>query len=430
VTVQAQRVSADVQTTTTDNQGHYELTFATDSTVTVTLTFGSKSGYFDSIAVVQVSPGAVTPVSIRLRARSPVSGGSGGGSGLAQTIAFLGASPTNLSVYGVGGQETAVLGFEIRDSLGLPIDAAHSVTLNFSITNGPNGGEYLSPLSVQSNQVGQVYTTFNSGIRSGVVQILATTTVGSRVISSSPIRIVIHAGYPDQTHFTVGPFQHNFPTLGIFGLRDAISVLIGDKYSNPVAANTAVYFRSSAGVIQASTFTDGDGQGSADLISGNPAPLGQYADPGFGDGYHFVVARTVGENGATIMDSTIMLWSGRSEISNISPTTFNISNGGSLSFTFRVSDALGHPLAAGTTISVSAIVPPPPDPNSPVNQVNLAFGVLGSLTLEDVISGFTDYSFLLSDGTTNITQTTAVTIYISVTGPNGIANAQINGTVE
>ena len=381
--------------------------------------------------VVQVSPGTVTPVSVGLRSRSPVSGGSGGGSGLAQTIAFLGASPTNLAVYGVGGQETAVLGFEIRDSLGLPIDAAHSVTLNFSITNGPNGGEYLSPLSVQSNQAGQVYTTFNSGIRAGVVQILATTTVGTRVISSSPIRVVIHAGYPDQAHFTVGPVRHNFPTLGVFGLRDAISVLVGDKYSNPVGAGTAVYFRSSAGVIQASTFTDVDGQGSADLISGNPSPLGQYADPNLGDGYHYVVARTVGENGATVIDSTAMLWSGRAEISNVSPVSFSIPDGGSQSFSFQVSDALGHPLAAGTLISVVAVVPPPPDPNTPVNQVNLAFGVQGNITLEDVLSGSTNFSFLLSDGTTGgNTTTTPVTVYISVTGPNGGANAQISGTVD
>jgi cytoskeletal protein RodZ len=47
VTVQAQRVSADVQTVVTDNQGHYEFSFDTDSTISITLTFGSKSGYFD-----------------------------------------------------------------------------------------------------------------------------------------------------------------------------------------------------------------------------------------------------------------------------------------------------------------------------------------------------------------------------------------------
>jgi hypothetical protein len=190
-----------------------------------------KSGYRDTSFVVQINPGAVTPVSLGMSARSPISGGTGGGSGLAQTIAFLGSNPRELTVYGVGGIETAILGFEVRDSLGLPIDVAHYVDMSFSITNGPNGGEYISPISVRTNQVGQAYTTFNSGVRAGVVQVLASATVGSRTISSSPIRLIIHAGYPDQTHFTVGPEKFNFPTLGIFGLRDRISVLVGDIYS-------------------------------------------------------------------------------------------------------------------------------------------------------------------------------------------------------
>lgn len=434
VGIQAQSVSAATQNTVTDGQGQFKLTFATDSVKTITLAF-VKSGYRDSTATVQISPGAVTPVSIGLTARSPISGGGGGGSGLAQTIAFLGANPREVTVYGVGGDETAILGFEVRDSLGLPIDAAHSVGLSFSITNGPNGGEYISPLTVQTNQVGKAYTTFNSGIRSGVIQVLATTTVGSRVISSSPIRLVIHAGYPDQTHFTVGPEKFNFPTLGLFGLRDAISVLIGDKYSNPVAPNTAVYFRSSAGVIQASVFTSPDGEGKADLISGNPAPFGIHAAPSPLDtAYHYVVARTVGQGGVTVQDSVLVLWSGRSQVSNVSPTTFNIPNGGSQAFTFRVSDAFAHPLAAGTIITVTATVPPPPDPNAPVNQVNLAFGTNGSIPLEDNLfrgPGITDFSCLLSDGTFGpAPQPTAVTLTISVAGPNGAASYTISGIVN
>ncbi|MBM2839522.1 MAG: hypothetical protein HW412_50 [Bacteroidetes bacterium] len=432
VTVQAQSVSAATQNTATDGQGQYRFTFATDSAKIITLTF-VKSGYRDSTASVQITPGSVTPVNVRLAARSPISVGGGGGSGLAQTIAFLGANPREVTVYGVGGDETAILGFEVRDSLGLPIDAAHSVGLSFSITNGPNGGEYLSPLTVQTNQAGQAYTTFNSGIRSGVVQVLATTTVGGRTLSSSPIRLVIHAGYPDQAHFTVGPERHNFPTLGLFGLRDAISVLIGDIYSNPVAPNTAVYFRSSAGVIQASVFTSADGEGHADLISGNPAPFGIYAaPPPLDTAYHYVVARTVGQGGVTVRDSTLILWSGRSQVSPVSPDTFTIANGNFRSFAFRVSDAYGHPLAAGTSITVTASVPPPPDPNAPVNQVQLAFGVQGVVVLEDVItrgSGATDFSFLLSDGTITVNQATSVTVSISVTGPNGVAYRTISGIV-
>jgi hypothetical protein len=430
VNIQAQTAGAGSQNATTDAEGKFDFKFPVDSTITVTVSM-TKSGYRDTTITVPLQAGVLSPLNVQLRPRSVIVGGTGGGTGLAQTIAFLGSSPTEISVYGVGGQETSTLGFEVRDSLGLPIDAAHAVTLTFSALGGPNGGEYISPLQVATNTNGRAYTTFNSGIRSGVVQVLATTTVGSRTISTSPIRLVIHAGFPDQNHFTVGPRWHNFPTLGIFGKRDPISVLVGDIYSNPVVRNTAVYFSTTGGVIQASVFTTTDGQGSADLISGNPVPFGQWAAADSGDAYHYVVAHTIGQNGTAVKDSTLILWSGHSMVYNVLPGTFSISNGSFQEFSFTVADYLGHPLAAGTTITVIATVPPPPDPNSPVNQVQLAFGANGTVVLDDFLGrgdGSTQFSFRLSDGST-LNQATAVSVSISVTGPNGDAYATINGTV-
>ena len=98
-----------------------------------------------------------------------------------------------------------------------------------------------------------------------------------------------------------------------------ITVLVGDMYSNPVAPGTAVYFRSSAGVVQPTVFTNKDGFGTVKLYSGNPEPLGTYAAPGQGDGYHYVVARTLGQGGVAVEDSTLILWSGPGSISNVSP---------------------------------------------------------------------------------------------------------------
>jgi len=436
--VEARLISGETQTTTTKTQGEYEFRFKSiDSSTTVTISLRNNSGYRDSLDIVAVvRPGVPVTKDIQLTAKSAVIGGGGvsGGSGLAQTIAFLGASPREISVYGVGGLETTILGYEVRDSLGLPIDAAHAVPLTFTALGGPNGGEYISPPTVTTNALGRSFTTFNSGIRSGVVQIIASTTVGGRTITSGPVRVTINAGYPDQTHFTIGAFRLNYPTLGIVGSRDNITVLVGDKYTNPVVANTAVYFRSSAGVIQASVFTNSDGQGSVDLISGNPEPFGIYATPPWGDGYHYVVARTVGESGAAVMDSVLILWTGASMISNVTPPTFNILNAGSQDFTFTVSDFLGHPLAKGTSITVQASVPPPPDPFASVNQVQLGFGRQGTIVFErDYLfpgPGTTQFGFRLSDGTINIDQATAVSIAISVGGPNGTAYYTLDGTVN
>jgi hypothetical protein len=180
-------------------------------------------------------------------------------------------------------------------------------------------------------------------------------------------------------------------------------------------------------------FTDKDGQGTVNLISGNPVPKGAYGAPGIADSmYHYVVARTIGQNGVTVQDSILILWSGTSQIWN-APTTFAVDSGGSQTLSFRVSDRFYHPLAAGTTISVSAKVPPPPSPDVVVNQVNLAFGLNGSLTLPDFINrgpGATDFSFTISDGTTNVTMLTSVVVTISVDSPNGNAVYTFSGTVR
>ncbi|MFN0158416.1 MAG: hypothetical protein ACKVRP_10140 [Bacteroidota bacterium] len=432
VNVQAQTVSLGSQTMLTDENGSYRFLFELDSAISVTLTL-TKSGYRDTSIAVTIQPGVSYPLSVLMTPRSVIVGGTGGGTGLAQTITFLGSNPTEISVYGVGGHETSILSFEVRDSLGLPIDAAHAVILTFTPLGGPGGGEYVSPQTAVTNAVGRAYTTFNSGIRSGVVQMLVTTTVGGRTISTSPIRLIINAGFPDQTHFTVAPEQFNFPTLGIAGQRNAISVIVGDVYSNPVESGTAVYYRTSAGVIQASVFTSADGEGSADLISGNPVPFGTHAAQPHGDGYHYVVARTIGENGAPVQDSVLILWSGHSQISQITPGTFDIPNEGFENITFVVSDALGHPLGSGTTIRVEASVPPPPDPNAEVNQVQLAFGQAGLVVLDDFLfagPGSTEFGFRLSDGSFTVDQATAVSVSISVTGPNGSAYVTINGLVH
>jgi hypothetical protein len=435
VTVTAQSLAGGTTSTTTGASGQFTISFTIDSTTSVIVAF-SKSGWRDTTIVFSIKSGSITPATVIMTPRSIIGNpGGSGGSGLAQTIAFMGANPQQISVRGVGGLETALLTFEVRDSLGLPIDAAHAITLTISIQNGPGGGEYISPSPVTTNTAGQAFTTVTAGTRSGVFQIVATGTVGARVLTTTPVRLTINAGFADQVHFTVAAPFYNLPILGIANARTPISVLVGDRYSNPVLVNTAVYFRSSAGVIQPTIFTNQDGQGSVSLISGNPQPLGAYAAVAFGNGYHYIVARTIGEAGATVTDSILVLWSGQSLITNFAPGTFNIPNGGSQTFTFTVADALGHPLAAGTTISVLALVPPPPDPNAPVNQVQLSFGVSGGITLNDMIfpgPGATTFTCKLSDGTTNILDSigTRVSLSVSVGGPNGLAFFATDGTVH
>ena len=424
VQVEARVANQDPVSKTTDANGAYEFTFDVDSATTVSISCRNNTGFRDTVNIVaSIQPNSIPKtLNVQLTPRSLVGGGSG--SGIAQTIAFLGATPTELSVYGVGGSETAVLGWEVRDSLGVPIDGAHAVTLSFSF-NGPAGGEYVSPLTVVTNAAGRAFTTLNSGIRSGAVQVVATTTAGGRTFSSQPVRLVIHSGFADQNHFSVGASTYNFPALGILGLRNSISVLVGDIYSNPVATNTAVYFASRAGVILSATFTTESGEGTADLISGNPYPIGSNALTPYGNGYHYVVASTLGQAGTVVSDSILILWSGPSVISNISPNVFNVPNGGFQRIDFRVSDPFGNTLSAPTTIAVSVTGP----------QAEVAFGLDGSFTISrDVIlppGVNTQFSCIVSDRTPEDTTSSPATLSISVTSVgNGNATATIGGTIR
>ncbi|MCK5572537.1 MAG: carboxypeptidase-like regulatory domain-containing protein, partial [Bacteroidetes bacterium] len=225
-------VSAGAQSTLTDADGKYSLKFTVDSVATVSLLF-TKSGYRDTILTVQVKSGDALTLQVKMASNSPIGGGSG--SGIAQTIAFLGANPDEISVYGVGGKETSILGWEVRDSLGQPIDGDHAIDLTFTIVNGPDGGEYVSPAVVKTGLTGQAYHTVNAGTVSGVAQIVASTTVGSRTIISSPVRIVINGGFPVQSHFTIAAVKYNFAAMDWMGRELPISILVGDIYSNPVA---------------------------------------------------------------------------------------------------------------------------------------------------------------------------------------------------
>jgi hypothetical protein len=428
------------QTASTDTvAGQYSFTFQVDSSASVLLSY-SLTGYRDTSMIVTITSGVATPGNMYLTPKSVLGiPGSNGGTGLPQTIAFLGANPQQISVYGVGGLETSLLQWEVRDSLGIPIDASHAITLSVAIVNGPGGGEYVSPTNVTTNKNGQAYNTINAGTKSGPLQVVATGSVTvngvTRTISSSPVKVIIASGYADQAHFTLAAPIYNLPILHTAGFRNKVNVLVGDKYSNPVATNTAVYFSSTAGVIQPSVFTTVDGQGSVDLISGNPEPFGQYADPVLGDGYHWITAKTMGDASTVIKDSIRVLWTYRSLITSLNPTTFDIANGGFQDFTFTVADYLGHPLSSGTSITVSASVAPPPSPDTPINQVLVSFGQHGSLVLPDLTlpgAGSTNFSFRLSDGTSGILDAagSSVSLMISVSGPNGTANFTTDGRVH
>ncbi len=323
-------------------------------------------------------------------------------------------SSTIIGVKESGSEETSQIVFVVQDSVGIPIDLIHMVTVNFRLGSGPCGGEFLSPMSVNTTGNGIALVNLTSGTRAGAVQLVAEVDLGGSLISSLPVPITIHGGLPDLAHFSIAPLSINFPGYNIYGLHNSITAFVGDKYANPVRPETAVYFTTTGGIIEGSTLTDLEGIGSANLISAAPKP----SHPTLGPGFATITASTIDENSAVISRETIVLFSGISQIS-VSPTSINIPNGGSQSFSYYVGDQNGNPLAAGQQISVS------------VEGENVDSQGDVSMTLPDTQSaGWTQFGFLLYDTAADTVNVKLVTVRVETTGPNGGAFMTIGGVTH
>jgi hypothetical protein len=303
---------------------------------------GSRVGFGNDTVSFAIDPGVDTSVVLRLRAdsTSPITSTI---SGKAATIFLVGATDNNIGIRGTGSNETAQLTFEVRDSIGVPVAGDNKVNVNFSILGGPEGGEYVFPISQVSDALtGRVSTRVTSGNKAGVLQVFASAIVDGRIIKSSPVRITISGGLPIQEGFSISRTKANIAGLLYDNLRDRIQVIVGDKDGNPVQPGTAVYFTTTGGVIQASALTDNDGGAGVDLISANPRPTG---------GVAIVTARTVGDSGAVVTRTIPVVFSGRPIITAPSQP-FVITDSGSYTFTYTVQDVNGNPLTEGTSITV------------------------------------------------------------------------------
>jgi hypothetical protein len=389
----------------------------------------SKSGYQSVTASFSVGPGQTYSATVLLDRDTTTGVRDSSATGSAHSIAFIGATANEIAVYGVGGSESTILTWEVRDSLGFPIDFDHRDTVTFQITGGPvTGGAYVSPASALTNASGRVSTTVNSGTVAGVIQFIATLRRNSDgvIIQSTPVIITIDAGLPDQVHFTIGATQFNFPGWDWVNHTDGILVQVGDRYSNPVKLATAVYFNTTGGVVDASGFTDVHSHASVTLYSGNPRPN----DPVFGKGYAWVKATTIGESSTTIVDSELILFSGISIIDSLSTFNFSVPRGGSSPpISFVVEDENHNPLSPGTHITVTLQYTPPPG-----SSVNLVTNGDVDVTLGDYLfrgPGTTHFTFWIVDQTVGgVGSKIPASVTITVTSPNGNPPpVEITGTI-
>jgi hypothetical protein len=358
-------------------------------------------------------------------------------------IAFISSTATDLSVAGVGALENALLTYEVRDSLGVPIDKNKRTVATYSMQFFPNSfvGGGTSPRVIptidSTDDQGKLRVSVVSGTQAGNMQIVVRIQVGSNIITSQPVKITIHAGFADQKHFTIQPSRFSF--LGNTMYNEVpFTVTVGDTFSNPVATGTAIYFHSQAGVIQTgagfNAYTNTSGRASVNLMTVNPKPdaapfaylpsSGPYAASIGGRlGYHWVYAQTQGNYGKQVIDSVLVLQCASPiTVTGVPSSTIAVAQGGSSAdISITIKDGNGNPLPEGTVIGVSLTY-----------DAGTAFSVSGglsSLSSTTISSGsifpgagVTDFTFKVNDltsGGSALNSSCTVNIVATTPSTNG-----------
>ncbi len=310
-----------------------------------------------------------------------------------------------INIKATGGNVSAPITFQVKDSLGRQLTAKNAATVHFKLISQPGGAD-LAPHQATTNAQGEVTMTLLSGNHAGPIKVQASIKRPKYGITiySEPVVIAIHGGYPDKNHFSITPAKHNFEGYDINNSRDKIMVVLGDKYSNPVMPGTIVYFKTTEGIIEGSATTDEDGVASVELISG---------DPRTADGKGVVTAITVNANDQRIQKTANIIFSTSHAIISAPPDNFTIPNGGSQSFSYSITDKHGNPMPTGTHIKVNA-----------GKGLKLTGDV--DFTLGDYLqsgANRTQFHFSAVDADKNTTEDAKVTIKITVKTPSGTVTA-------
>jgi len=167
-----------------------------------------------------------------------------------------------------------------------------------------------------------------------------------------PIRMAIYGGLPDNEHFSVALEKVNIAGQVRFGLIDHVTAFVGDKFSNPVAPGTAVYFSSDYCIVDGAAATDEMGRATVQFISAGPLPPNPLVNP-FAHIEAVTYTDTLGKK--EISTAANLLLSGPTAAIQVNPVSFeyNSSTNVSESFTFTVSDIWGYPLVGDTKIEVT-----------------------------------------------------------------------------
>lgn len=232
----------------------------------------------------------------------------------AATRSITAATPSPEFIYlrGSGKDEKATITFTLLDAQAKPVSGKK---LNFSfagtISNSANYQDYtLSPTSATTNTDGKATVTVNSGNLPVPISVIATLDENKEIRAGSS-QIGVGIGYADDDSFSFAATAYNINGAGYDGETSTITIRLADRFNNPVANGTKVYFTTEGGSISGDLSSgSGDTTGVCSTAAGLCTATLTSQDPRPADGRLTVSAYVAGEesfkdlNGNGIFDKS------------------------------------------------------------------------------------------------------------------------------
>ena len=388
-------------------------------------------------------------------------------SGPAAWIQVESITPERLGLKGTGVDEAGAFVFNVKDGSGNPVSDGQIISFNLDSPTG--GGETLSASSAITLN-GSVSVSLLSGTVPGVATVTASTVSGTAPVTTQA-NITMGYGKTDQNHISLSFTPFNIAGMLFDGLKTELGAYAGDRFSNPVSENTPMFFASSCGIVDLPggvALTGSDGSATADWITANPRSSlcttimwtageeayddlnanGIYDDgephEGIGEPYidenqndqfdagelyfdrdgngQYTPADTTWDGDTFVWVDGVTRWSSTTATPVISPTSFNITIGGSQAFQITVADVNGAPLPEGTKVSVTTDCQ-----KSSLNgdtDVTLADSVYPGL-------GRTIFNVVLSSTDTTAGDPAPCSLTVDVSAElNGDRTRSVNGTID
>lgn len=217
-------------------------------------------------------------------------------------LEFVDVTPDSIALAGNSNSSrpsVSEVTFRLNNNNGQPITTGETISFELSTLVG---GITLSQSSTETDENGLAITRLNAGTVPAVVSVTATYTPESGPsIQTTSAPISISATIPDQDSFSISVKDNFLPNARNYdGVPVEITIRAADRNNNRIT-DSVVNFLTNAGSVQ-SECTLIDGACSIEWISQNPRSS---------DGRVLILARTVGEESYTDVDSDGIFTSGQ-----------------------------------------------------------------------------------------------------------------------